>query len=927
MVRVVSELLGRHRERAELDRAISGLGKGRSAALVIRGEAGIGKSVLLDYAADQGAGHCVTRATGVESEMELAYAGLQQLCGRFLGRLDALPVPQREALKVAFGLATGPPPDDFLVAMATLSLFADAVDEGPVVCLVDDAQWLDRVSARALGFVGRRLDMEGVALVVAVREPSPSLGTEFSGIPELVLGGLDDVHARKLLDSVIMGPIDERVRSRIIAETHGNPLALLELPKAWTAAEMAEGLWRADADSLHGRFEPGSARRLEQGFARRLESLLDDVVLLLLLAAAEPLGDPTLLWGAAERLGIGPRATAVAQTSGLIDFSPRVRFRHPLVRSVVYRSAWEQDRRAVHAALADVTDPDLDPDRRAWHRAEATSGLDEQVASELERRAEQARARGGRAAAASFTARAASLTPDPALRADRLLAAAVGKYSAGALNESLALLGAIAAGPPSDLRTAEVEALRGRIAFDQRRTGEAARLLFHAAELLRPLNQQRARRTYLDAFFAALLSSGPNPSSTEINVARAAQTARFPTESGQPLDILHEALALRFSQAFVAAEPLMRKALEAVRDMPTDPKDDWQWLAGTRGAGLIALELWDIDSAIALATRYVRLSRRAGALVLLQYALNYLGSTCLLTGDLNGARETIDEDRLISQAIGFTPVGYVEPSYLALRGREAEATRAIDDLARGAAAFGHGRMLDNASFCRGVLYNGLGRPEEALESLAPVFERDVVGYYAFFIPELAEAAARADNRPILDAVVAWLAERTALTPTEWLLGIDARVRALASDSAAAEALHRESLDRLRRTRLRIQVGRGRLLYGEWLRRHGRRADARQQLRAAYDTLTTMGLDAFAERARLELLATGSTVRSRADREPSSLTAQESMIARLAGDGLSNIEIGQRLFLSPRTIEWHLSRIFSKLGIASRRELLGAKLGA
>jgi len=919
MVRVVSELLGRHRERAELDRAISGLGKRRSAALVIRGEAGIGKSVLLDYAADQAAGHCVTRATGVESEMELAYAGLQQLCGRFLGRLNALPVPQREALKVAFGLATGPPPDDFLVAMATLSLFADAVDEGPVVCLVDDAQWLDRVSARALGFVGRRLDMEGVALVVAVREPSLSLGTEFSGIPELVLGGLDDVHARKLLDSVIMGPIDERVRSRIIAETHGNPLALLELPKAWTAAEMAEGLWAPDADSLRGRFE--------QGFARRLESLPDDAVLLLLLAAAEPLGDPTLLWAAADRLGIGRLPAAAAQTSGLIDFSPRVRFRHPLVRSVVYRSALEQDRKAVHAALADVTDPDLDPDRRAWHRAEATSGVDEQVASELERRAEQARARGGRAAAAAFSERAASLTSDPALRADRLLAAAIGKYSAGALEESLALLGAVAAGPPSDLRTAEAEALRGRIAFDQRRTGDAARVLFHAAELLRPLNPRRARRTDLDAFFAALLSSGPNSSSNELDVARAAQTARFTIESGQPLDILHEALAARFSKGFVAAEPVLRHALDAVRDMPTDTRDEWEWLAGNRGAGLIAVELWDIDSAVALATRHVKLSRRAGALVLLQYALNYLGSTCLLTGDLDGARQTIDEDRLISQAIGGTPVGYIEPWYLALRGREAHATRTIDHLVRGAATYGHGRMLDRASFYRGVLYNGLGRPKEALEFLAPVFARDVVGYYAFFIPELAEAAARADNRPILEAVVAWLAERAALTPTEWFLGIDARVRALASDSAAADALHRESLDRLSRTRLRSEIGRGRLLYGEWLRRHGRRVDARRQLQAAYDTLTTMGLDGFADRARLELLATGATVRPRADRAPSSLTAQESMIARLAGDGLSNIEIGQRLFLSPRTIEWHLSRIFSKLGIASRRELLGAKLDA
>ena len=438
-------LLDRLPERAALSQLLEAARAGRSGVLVMHGEPGVGKTALLEYAVESAAGLRVVRVAGVESEMELAFAALQQLCAPMLGQLGGLPDPQRAALGVAFGLDTGAAPDRFLVGLAVLSLLSEAAEQQPLLCVVDDAQWLDRASAQVLAFVARRLLAERIALLFAAREP----GEELRGLPDLAVGGLGEGDARELLGSVIGGPLDERVRDRIVAETRGNPLALLELPRGVPGVPGV----------------PGLSGRIEESFRRRLEVLPAATQLLMLVAAAEPAGEPALVWRAAERLGIGAEALAPAADAGLLTIGERVVFRHPLVRSAVYRAAPPADRRAAHRALAGATDPQADPDRCAWHRAQATLGPDEDVAAELERSAGRAQARGGLAAAAAFLERAAALTLDPARRAERALAAAEAKYQAGAFDAALGLLGTAEAGPPDQLRRARADRLRGQIAF------------------------------------------------------------------------------------------------------------------------------------------------------------------------------------------------------------------------------------------------------------------------------------------------------------------------------------------------------------------------------------------------------------------------------------------------------------------------------
>src|SRR6266851_1829565 len=479
-------LLDRLPERAALSELLDAARAGRSGVLVMRGEPGVGKTALLENAIESAAGLRVARATGVESEMELAFAALQQLCAPMLDKLAGLPDPQRDALGVAFGLKTGAAPDRFLVGLAVLSLLSEVAEQQPLLCVVDDAQWLDRASAQALAFVARRLLAEPVALVFATREP----GEEFRGLPELLVGGLREGDARELLSSVIRGPLDERVRDRIVAETRGNPLALLELPWGVPGVPGVPGL-------------PG---RIEDSFRRRLDVLPAATQLLMLVAAAEPAGEPALVWRGAERLGIGAEAVAPAADAGLLVIGERVMFRHPLVRSAVYRAASPAERRAAHQALADATDPQADPDRRAWHRAQATPGPDEDVASELERSAGRAQARGGLAAAAAFLERAAALTLDPARRAERALAAAQAKYQAGAFDATLRLLATAEAEPPDQFRRAWADLLRGKIAFASSRGSDAPPLLLKAARQFEPLDPRLARESYLDALAAAIFA-------------------------------------------------------------------------------------------------------------------------------------------------------------------------------------------------------------------------------------------------------------------------------------------------------------------------------------------------------------------------------------------------------------------------------------
>jgi DNA-binding CsgD family transcriptional regulator len=905
-------LIGRRHELDTLAALVEDARAGRSGVLIVRGEPGIGKSVLLDDVARRAHGFLIARVAGVESEMELPYAALQQLCRPFGGRVADLPAPQREALSAAFGLDAGPPRDRYLVGLAVLQLLAASADERPVLCIMDDAQWLDRASVQTIAFVARRLLAEPILFVVGAREPADD--RDWAGLPELTLRGLDDADAAVLFDSVVTGPTDPRLRERIVAESRGNPLALLELPRSWTTAELVEGVGAPGAGRL--------TENMEDGFAQRLRSLPTDTRRLLTLAAAEPLGDPTLLWHAAERLGLSWDAASDAEAAGLIEFGAKVCFRHPLVRAAAYRVASSRERLDVHAALAAVTDPILDPDRRAWHRANSTVAQDDEIADELEHSAARAKSRGGLLAASALLERSALLTRDAAERADRTLAAARARRDAGALDAALRLLPGVEAEPASDLRSASAEHLRGQIAFDQRRGGDAARLLLSAARRFERFDARLARDTYLEALEAAILEGG---SAGDANMAAAAETARMASPSGnapRPVDLILDALAVRLTDGYVASAPMLVRALASVSTVyaNADDLDHEVMMAGGPAAAVIANEVWDYDAGRTLLERQVRVARGAGALVQLQCGLNFLANRLVFEGELDDAAALVDEDEHLAHMTGVPPLGYAGLLLAAFRGDEERTTGLIATTADAAAVQGQSRIVTHADYAAAVLYNGLGHHARALECARRVFQRDVLGYQTLAAPELAEAASRCGEADALAEIGAWVSERARATPTDWALGMDARVRAFASEASVAESHYVDSIERLSKTSLRVESARSHLLYGEWLRRDGRRGEAREQLRIAFDMLASMGLAAFAERARRELLATGEKIRKRAERAAGSLTAQEMQIARLARQGLSNPEIGTRLFLSPRTVEWHLRNVFGKVGVASRRQL-------
>ena len=897
----------RRSEREILGRLLEGVCEGQSRVLVVCGEPGVGKTALVESAIGSASGFRVLRAVGVESEMELAFAGLQQLCAPLLDGLDRLPVPQRDALGVAFGLCAGAPPDRFLVGLAVLSLLSEVAEEQPLLCVVDDAQWLDRASAQALVFVARRLLAESVALVFATRDP----GGELEGLPKLVIEGLPDGDARALLGSALGVPLDERIRERLVAETRGNPLALLELPRGLTAAELAGGFGLPDA--------PGLSGRIEESFRRRLESLSGETQRLLLVAAAEPVGDPVLVWRAAGRLRIG--VEAATDTDGLLTIGARVTFRHPLVRSAVYRAASPADRQAVHRALADATDPEVDPDRRAWHLAAGAPGPNEQVAAELESSAGRAQARGGLAAAAAFLERATALTLEPRRRAGRALTAARAKYQAGALDPALALLATAESGPLDELQRAQVDQLRGQIAFAARRGGDAAALLLEAAKRLEPLDSSLARETYAEAFAAAMyagrLAKG-NPAldvATAMNAAEPAQASRGALGAA---DLLLNGQALLITDGPKRATPVLKRALHAFggNGISDDEALRWLWLACAA-----AIYIWDDESWRVLSDRYLQLTRDAGALTVLPLALSYCAGCRVYAGEFGSAQALGDEARAISVAISNPDVSISSLFLAGWRGREAEASRLIEASDRDAAGRGEGRRIDAGRCAAAVLYNGLGRYELALGAAAQVTEYpQEPAFFNWGLVELIEAAARSGKVELAGDALGRLSQTTTVNGTDWALGVEARSRALLSEGETAEGLYRDAIDRLHRTRVRAEFARGRLLYGEWLRGENRRLDARDQLQSAHDLFSQFGMEAFAERARVELEATGERARKRTVEPGDDLTSQEAHICRLAAEGATNQEIAVQLFISPNTVDYHLRKAFRKLGVKSRRQL-------
>jgi DNA-binding CsgD family transcriptional regulator len=900
-------LRGRRDERAVLDGLVDGARSGTSGVLVLRGEAGVGKTALLEYAIESASAFRVVRTAGVESEMELAFAALHQLCAPLLDWLDRLHGPQRGALRTTFGLSGGAVPDRFLVGLATLSLLSEVGEKRPLLCVIDDAQWLDRASAQTLGFVARRLQAESVVMVFAMREASG----ELAGVPELVVEGLRHADARKLLASAIPGRLDERVADQFVTETRGNPLALLELPRGLSSAQLAGGFGLPGALSLEG--------RIEESFQLRLAALPEDTRRLLLLAAAEPAGDPTLVWRAAERLSITGAALEAAELAGLMEIDGSARFRHPLVRSAVYRAATTQQRLRVHRALAEATDPRVDPDRRAWHLAEATAGPDEDVAAELERAAGRAQARGGLAAAAAFLERAAALTPEPARRAQRALAAAQTKYEAGALDDALRLLATAESGAVGDLERARVDLLRAEIAFASQRGSDAPPLLLKAARELEAVDPDLARATYLEALsaarFAGPLGRGPGV----VEVSEAALAGPQPPQQPHPPDLLLQGLAVLFTEGYAAGPPILKAALSAFRRETVLPPREARWLPLACQA---AADVWDDVTWRLLATRELERARDTGALTAMPLVLSTLSYIHAISGELAAAEALLDEIQAATEATGIPSHRYVALWIAALRGREAELARLIETTVSEAVARGEGFALAITEQVRAVLNNGLGRYDLALAAVRQAADVELSSEMGSprAVAELIEAAVRCGENPLAERALARLTVTTRASGTDWALGVEARSRALLRDGDAADSDYREAIQRLGRTRLRLQLARAHLVYGEWLRRERRRLDARTQLRTALELFTSMGTEAFAARAERELLATGERVRKRSVDTRDDLTPQETQIARLARDGLSNREIGARLIISPHTVAYHLRKVFSKLDITSRNQL-------
>jgi DNA-binding CsgD family transcriptional regulator len=903
------QLLGRQRERDALDRLLESAREGHGGVLVLDGEPGVGKTALLEHAIEAGADLRLARTVGVEGEMELAFAALQQLCSPSLDLKERLPGPQRDALEVALGLSAGRPPNPFLVGLAVLNLLSEAAQEQPLLCVIDDAQWLDRASARALAFVARRLLAEKIAIVFAAREPIAAL----DGFAELRVEPLTHRDARALLGSVLATRLDERVLERIVVETRGNPLALLELPRGLTPAQLAGGFGLPAALPL--------STRIEESFARRLARLPRDAQRLLLVAAADPTGDPLLLWRAAKKLGISADAAADSETDGLLEQGEHVTFRHPLVRSAVYGSASLEQKRAVHSALAEVTDRAADPDRRAWHLAAAASGPDEEVASELERSAGRAQARGGLAAAAAFLQRSVALTGNPARRAGRALDAVRANLYAGAFDEALKLLPIAEAGSPDELQRAQTELLRGQIAFSANIGSDAPPLLLSAARRLERFDVELARETYLDAWCAAWFAGSLATAGGLHEVSRAARLAPPSTNPSQPFDLLLDSLALLMTEGRAAAAPALKRATDAFTAGDIPAENSFRWTALPPIPSYI---LWDDESWYAINARQLALAREAGALARVPMGLITGAVIDAWSGEFAKAAEATAEASAIVELTGTRLAPYAAMLLVALQGREADAFTLLETAIEEAAAVGQGFAVQWGDFVKAILFNGLGRYDEALVAAQNATDDTPELFISSWaLAELIEAASRSAGTGQAAGALERLTEHTAVAGTDWGLGIAARSRALLTDGDAAEPLYLEAIERLGRTRLRTELARAHLLYGEWLRRQRRRLDARTELRIAHEMFTGFGMEAFTKRARVELEATGERARKRTVDTLGELTAQEAQISRLAAQGQTNREIAAQLFISPYTVEYHLHKVFRKLGLKSRTQLARA----
>jgi len=906
------ELVGRAKETHALECVLAEVRDGLSGVLVLRGEAGIGKTALLDWATGQASDVQVARVAGVEPEMDLAFAGLHLLLVPFLGGLERLPAPQREALECAFGLVAGRAPNRFLVGLAVLTLITEAAAQRPVLCVVDDAQWLDQVSAEVLGFVARRLYADRVGMIFAVGEDEQPAGL-LAGLPELLVGGLADDAAGELLAARAGGPVDPRVQDQIMAEAAGNPLALIEFAAGLTAGELSGKV------PLTRPLRSGGP--LKELYCSRVRALPADAQMLVLLAAADQLGDPDKVWRAAAQLGIDLEKASFPAVERLVSLVPKIRFRHPLMRSAGYYAASSSVRRRAHQALAAASDPELDPDRRAWHRAGAESSPDEQVAAELEQSADRARRRGGWASGAAFLERAAVLTPDPGHRARRLLQAAEARLVAGQVPAARALVEQATPCLADPLARGNARRLEGLILYRAGELAKASSVLLDAAQLIAPYDTRLARDTLREALDTAQLSDNSGSGPSEV-----LRTIRAVPQAGDSqvtiVDLLLDGFAALYEGHDEAGVGLLRRAIAALAGDEVCPDEAIQCFRTIIAA---AHQVYDDTALLELTERCVAAARARGAFTFVLLGLAVTAHNQVLEGRVAAAEGTVAEGRALSGSTGcqahLGSFAFTELEALAWRGRQAEARRLADRMLRDFAERGIAQGTRMVNQALAVLELGRGNYSDAAQRAFGTFEELPKPNLASEVEVMIEAAVRCGNRRAASSVLEVFAPRALACGTHWALGLLARCRALLAADGQAEADYRLAIEHLRQCRVVPQLARSHLLYGEWLRRQRRRREAREQLRTACEMFEAMDMQGFAERARTELLATGERARKRSVETQHTLTPQEAQIARLVGEGASNTEIATRLFISACTVEYHLRKVYRKLGITGRVQLV------
>jgi len=897
-------LVGRDREQRVLDDMLRMARDGQGVALVIEGDPGIGKTALLDALADRATGFIVLRAVGTETEMAIDYAVLHQLIHPRMELVDRLPQVQRAALRVALGLESGPAPDEFMVGLGVLGILGEATAEHPMLCIIDDAHLVDHASLFACGFVARRLQAERAAVCFGCRRADEL--PEVAGIEVLRIGPLDPEASRQLLDEHVPGPLDPAVRERLLNELRGNPLALRELPYGLTVEQISGGFGLPTTATLTG--------AIEDSYRRRVRQLPEQTRRLLLLAACDATGDAPLFRAAARSLGLDPADTAPAERARLVEVDEHhVAFLHPIIRVVCYRDAPVSERQRAHRALAAAMDESRAPERRAWQLARAADGPDDQLADLLEQTAGRAERRGGVAAGAAFMERAAQLTVDPRKRALRMIAAARDKLEVGAVDASAAILADLDPAPLTEEERPRLRLLKAEVEGFRTNTCDVVRDLLGVGAGLAKHDAYLSRETYLEALEAnTYAESFSDMSSAQV----AAQCAHAPAvEHPRGIDLLLDGLVTRFLEGPSRAAPLLEAAVAAMA-----PTADLRWVSlGIRAA----IDAWDAEGAALLAEAAERTGRSTARLRSLPLALNYLA---IIRGARDGrlryAEEMIDEAERISAAMGLEPWYYGRLMLTASRGDAdvfASVAARADELARQQK---DGSLIAYCMTCEAVLRVGLADYRRALTVALPVAAEDGLGHSAV-LPELIEAAVRVGDMAAARHGVAQLAPCLEGRRGAYAAGIWARSRALVAEDGEAAALYEQAIEALGQGPTRWHLARAELLYGEWLRRRGERAAAREQLRAAYERFAEAGGRGFAERAYGELAATGEHARRRTPEARDQLTPQELRIARLARDGTSNPDIAAQLFISRSTVEYHLHKVYVKLAIGSRAELAAA----